>query len=327
MSELLFLGDIANLTNPSHSEILTPNIQKKVEAQFGVIPEFHRRYDQTMQCRITRYDPDQGYISFLTVNNTRNESTAQELFSHGVSIAEYQLLNADNKDRVSRWAFLTRDWEGKIALTDAGVYYRQGILDTHYQVVYRPDSDGDFSDYTSIGIFYNQSRDPKVVFPYTELVYAFSHENQPWEVYVAHGGFEQLEAYYRRQREQYAQREHEILRPDLRDRFPGILLQLPQAGSDVLVYEGIKGSTVIREKPKQVDLLELGRPRIVAVRGLYLYTVSSDRETFISRADQDKQDKSIWEITLFNNIETLTDVIKGDWINLKDSLIVNLLVK
>ena len=326
MGELVFPGNIADLATPTHGQLLTRSIQQRVEDQFGFIPEFHRRYNKSSQCRISEYNPEAGYIRFHSFGSTEGD-LAWRFFPVSGVVTEYQLLEPVTKSKVSRWAFLSKDWEGKIELGEAGVHHREAVLDTVYNINYASDG-SNAPESTVVQVFFNQSRDPRVFFPYTELIYGYRYEGKPWEIYVAHGDFRQLETYYRRQRRQYTQREDEIVKPDIRDRFPGVLLKLPQTGSDVLVYEGIKGSTVIKEKPKQIDMIELGKPKIIAERGTYLYMVTADTQVYIGREGQDRQDKSFWEITFFNGgAKVFDDAIKGDWVHTKDSLATELKAK
>lgn len=321
MSELTFPGNIIDLGKINKNELLTPSLQEKVESQFGFIPEFHRRYDETMQCRVTVYEPNEGYVRFQSAGNNRDDLVAWRHFPVYGSVTEYQLINPKTKDRASRWAFFTKDWEGKIALSDAGIYFKQGLLDTDYRISYEEDH----LNCASVQIFYNQSRDTRVFFPYTELVHACRFEGKPWEILVAHGNFKQLEAYYFEQRRQYQLPDHLIKAPDLRFRFPGVHLKFPEIETDVLVFDGVQSSPDVHKEAKQIDLLELGKPKIISERGRYLYLVTTDKVAYIGRAGQDRKDKSVWEITLFNDdIKTLDQAIKGDWIHIKDDLRVEL---
>lgn len=320
MNELVFPGDITDLVDPNVGEQFSPALQEAVEKQFGFVPEFHRLYASDFQCRVMQYAPEQGYIRFQSVTSSRGDAMAWMFFPIAGSVTEYQLLDATTRDLVSRHAFFTKDWEGKMELGEADVFYRQGNLDTEYRIDY--DDEGATPSHISVKIFSNHAKD-RAGFSYTELIQAYRHQDEPWEVCVAHGTFEELDVYYQDQKRQY-----DLVGYGFRNYFPGILLELPQAGLDVLVYDGLQGLSLATEKPKQIDLMQLGKPKIIYERGAYLYLVTAGSVVFISRAGQDDSDRKTWEVTLFNDDNRALDTaIKSDWVNLKGTLAAELIVK
>lgn len=316
-----FKSDLA-LQTLSGRELASPDIQNTIEEQFGFLPEFHRQYDDFHGCHVAEYIPEKGYVRFNTLvipsPTDYLTSIAVEYFIASGGITEYRLLDPRTKDRVSRNAFFTKDHNGKLELAEASIYYKEGNLDIEYQTTY----DENLLQSLALTIYFNKSKDP-VWFPYTKLVGAYRFADKPWEIQVAHGSLEQLEAYYRKQRKQQL-----IGRSEMKDYFPGVSLKLPVIGTDVLVYEGLQGLSLATEKPKQIDLMQLGRPKIITYRGSYLYLVNAGNEVSITRSAQEDSDKTTWEITLFNqDNKELDAAIKGDWVSLKDHFVARLVVK